>query len=351
MVRVTGRLGPGRWFGEGGRGAGEIVPFHSRLLERNPWGDPATRDLGVYLPPGRVVEGRPLLLLLPGFTGSGWAEALPERFLGESLFRLFDRLVRTGTCPPAVIVAPDGLTRLGGSQYVNSSATGRYADHIVREIVPWARATYGTGPVGVLGQSSGGFGALHLAMEFPGTFQAAGSSAGDMCFEYTFPADLARAARTLPRSGGAEKFLRRLAADPSRLGDPSDAVSATLLVLAMSSCYSPRPGAPGDFDLPFDERTGELLPKVWARWLRFDPIRRLRTLSARRALRRLRRLTLTAASRDEWFLDVGARLFVDRARRARVPVEYREFEGGHFDKGPRFGYLFERLTRALSAAP
>lgn len=349
MVRVPRLRGPGRWFTSGGAGIGSIVPFESKVLRGNPLGDPYLRDVGVYLPPGRPRAGLPLLVLLAGFSGSGWAEALPEKFLGESLFRLFDRLVRTGASKPAVIVAPDGLTRLGGSQYVNSTATGRYADYVVKEIIPWARATYGTSRVGILGQSSGGFGALHLAMENPGVFEAVGSSAGDLGFEYCFTADIARAARTVREFGGSERFLRALGAEPSLLADPTGPIGATLLILAMGACFSPRAGHPGEFEVPFEEATGALRPEVWARWMRFDPAERIRHPGPQRALRRLRRLVIVASHRDEWMLDVGARIFVARARAARVQARYREFEGRHFDKNVRFAHLFTEMAGALSA--
>jgi hypothetical protein len=49
--------------------------------------------------------------------------------LGEDLKRRLDRLIASGKCPPVIVVAPDCLTRLGGNQYINSSATGRYEDY------------------------------------------------------------------------------------------------------------------------------------------------------------------------------------------------------------------------------
>ena len=37
-----------------------------------------------------------------------------------------------------MVVMPDCFTRLGGCQYVNSTAIGRYEDHLVDEIIPLA---------------------------------------------------------------------------------------------------------------------------------------------------------------------------------------------------------------------
>jgi len=45
-----------------------------------------------------------------------------------------------------------------------------------------------------------------------------------------------------------------------------------LNIAAMAACYSPNPDAPLSFDLPFDLKTGELRPDVWARWTAWDPV-------------------------------------------------------------------------------
>jgi hypothetical protein len=38
------------------------------------------------------------------------------------------RLMQEGRMGPAILVFPDCFTALGGNQYINSSAIGRYAD-------------------------------------------------------------------------------------------------------------------------------------------------------------------------------------------------------------------------------
>lgn len=323
--------------------------LESDVLKDNPWGDPTVRDIAYYIPPSGKTEGLPLLVQLAGFTGAGWMEFLRRGYFSESLISLFDRLIRSRECPEAVIVAPDCLTSLGGSQYVNSSATGRYADHVVREVVPWARERFLTGQTGVLGQSSGGFGALHLGMEYPDVFQAVGSSAGDAAFEYSYLPDLPRAFREFRKAGGPEQWMRQLFEDPLILKGPTDASGAALDALAMSSCYSPIDESPGSFELPIDVETGLFLDDVWARWLAFDPVRRLSDERVQHALRSLRSLHVTGSDSDEWYLDIGARMFAAEARRVGVPVVHDEFPGGHFTRGPRFKALYERMVRALSA--
>lgn len=91
------------------------IALESEVLRGNPWGDPAVRDIAYYLPPSGRTEGLPLLVHLPGFVRAGWMEFQRRGPFQESLIQLLDRLVRTGECPEAVLVAPDCLTALGGS--------------------------------------------------------------------------------------------------------------------------------------------------------------------------------------------------------------------------------------------
>ncbi len=325
----------------------EVIAHTSSVLADNPLGDPATRAVTVLRPPSGRTEGAPLLLLLPGFLGSGPTELGQHAPFAENLFELFDRLQRTGASAEATLLAPDCTTALGGNQYVNSPAVGRYDDYLVRELLPWARERFRSGAVGVLGQSSGGFGALHLAFEHPGTFGAVGSSAGDMGFEYAYLPDLARACRAYRRHGGPGGFLEALFQDPGLLKGPFDPSGSALLIAAMGASYSPVAAEPGAFELPCDWETGELRPDVWARWKRFDPVDRVATSAGAGALRQAKLVAVTGSSEDEWALDVGARWFAAVARRQGLPVVHGEFAGGHFVRNPRFSDLFPRMVAAL----
>jgi len=330
------------------KGSTGQISLESTILKGNPWGDPHVRDLAYYIPPSGRTEGLPLLVHLPGFTGAGWMEFERRGLYHESLIQLLDRMIRSGECPEAVLISPDCLTSLGGSQYVNSTATGRYADYVAQELVPWAREKFHTGRTGVLGQSSGGFGALHLGMEFPEVFHAVGSSAGDAAFEYCYLPDFPRAFREFRKAGGPEKWMEQLFADPSILKGPTDASGAALNTLAMASCYSSRAEQAGSFELPIDLQSGALLPDVWARWLAFDPVLRLANDRVQTALRGMRSVHVTGSDADEWSLDVGARMFAAEAQRVGVPVHHDEFPGSHSARNPRFAALYPRMVRALA---
>jgi len=324
--------------------------YESRVLEGNPWGDPTERELPVYVPPSGRTEGKPLLVLLSGYTGSGGLHFRPQRYLSEPLVNRLDRLIRGGAVPEAVMVAPDCITTLGGSQYLNSTATGRYEDYVVDEIVPWVKDRYHTGPCAVLGTSSGGYGALVLALRHPELFRAAASNAGDGYFEYCYLPDFPVSFREIRRAGGPEALLRRLLAAPVSGFGPTHPQIRALGTMAYASCYSPRPDEPGAFDLPFDLETSELLPRVWDRWLAWDPVRMIRTDRYRDALRRLSYVYVDGGTRDEYGLDLAARVFASAARKEGTPVDFEEFDGVHWDSGPRYEVMIPRLLMGLGAA-
>ena len=210
-----------------------------------------------------------MIFVLAGFTGTGemllhrgpWSESLPDRL---------DRLIGAGKMGEAIVVMPDALTRYGGSQYLNSSATGRYEDHIVRELVPFVDRTWRTnGRRAVTGKSSGGYGAMALAMRHPDLFQAVACHSGDLFFEYCYLPDFPKALDALRRHGGLAKFLKAWEKMTKRLAGN---LHAAINTIAMASCYSPRGRR---FDLPFDEKTGELRTDVWRRWKSQDPVEML----------------------------------------------------------------------------
>jgi pimeloyl-ACP methyl ester carboxylesterase len=329
------------------RGKVEVHRLESRVLAGNPWGDPVERDLPVYLPPSGNTSGRPLLVLLSGYTGSGWSHFQKGRYLEDSIVGRLDRLVRTGAAAETVMVSPDCLTTLGGSQYLNSTATGRYEDYVVEEVVPWVQKRYGTGPTAVLGTSSGGYGAFVLALRHPDLFRALASNAGDAYFEYCYPPEFPVTFREIRREGGPEAFLRRVFERPISGFGPANPVAQALSTFGYASCYSPVTAEPGRFDLPFDLDTGALRPEVWSQWLAWDPVRMVEIPRYAEAARRLAYIYVDGGLRDEYGLDVSARIFAAAARRHGAKVELEEYDGIHADRGPRYDIMIPRLLTAL----
>ncbi len=320
------------------QGSVEFVRHESEVLRDNPLDDPSVREVAVYRPPAGKTEGKPLLVLLSGYTGTG-ALHFPRqaRYLQETLVDQIERMVRSRASGECTIVAPDARTALGGSQYLNSTATGRYEDYVIREIVPWAVERYHPSGIGILGHSSGGFGALALSMRHPGLFGGLLASGADTAFEYGYLLDVPKAVRALRKAGGPEPFLAGLFHDPPAFMSPAHPSAAALNMMAMASCYSPVPGSPGSFELPFDWETGAIDQRVWERWLAWDPVRMAAVPEHQKALRALRTIQLGAGTSDEWGLDVGThRLFTVLKGAGMEQVAERYYPAGHFDYWPLF---------------
>jgi len=320
-------------------------PLESKVLAGNPLGDPSLREVPVYLPPQANERRLPVVWLLSAFTGTpqGLFESHPWK---RGALWEWDRTMASGAASPAIVCMPNTFTRLGGSQFVNSSAVGRYQDYVLDELIPFVESHYPVleGARGVVGKSSGGFGALHLCMQRPGTFQAAASIAGDCHFEASLGNDLLCGLREIQRLGGDPKtFLEAFFVKPNLEGDGH----AALNLLAMAACYSPNPESPLGWDLPVDLHTGERIEAVWARWKAFDPIVACRQHST--GLRALRLLYLEAGTRDEFHLQFGLRIFSRTLTELGIAHQVHEFEGGHFGMDRRYSEVLPLLTQALAA--
>ncbi len=327
------------------KGTVVIEEFRSRALEGNPLGDPAVREIPIYLPPSydRDRDRRyPVIYWLHGFTGIEWS-AIARSLWVPSLPELMDRVIAEGA-PEAILVMPDGSTRYGGSQYLNSPATGRYEDYIVRDLVPHVDRTYrtqaGAAHRGVNGKSSGGYGALVLAMRNSDTFAAVASHSGDMYFEAGYKPFFWRSLTTINRYGGLTKFLRAFDAAPKK---PRDAAEALMLLVAMAMAYSAN--SDGTYELPVDLSTGELRDAVWARWLAWDSI----FLTERHvdALRRMKLIYFECGTKDEWNLTYGARILHQRLQALGIPHEHQEFDDDHMTINYRYVESLRRLATVL----
>jgi enterochelin esterase-like enzyme len=326
------------------------LPHRSRVLADNPWGDPADREVAVYLPPGYSESGGPCVALwdLAAFTNSGPGH-LNWRNHGENLPARLDRLIAEGAMEPAVVVIPDCYTSLGGNQYVNSPAVGRYADYLVEELVPFVESRINLvrsrAGRGVFGKSSGGYGALFHAMHYPDTWGAAASHAGDVGFELLFRGEFPTACAVLAGyDGDPQAFLRAF----WRRNRPSGHDYTTLMLLAMAASYDPDPDEPARIRLPFDLRTCELLPERWQRWLAFDPLIMLEQKDG--VLRDLHALYIDVGLYDQYHIQYGTRRLVDALAAHAVPHRYEEFDGTHSAIDWRLDQSLPFLSAALKKA-
>ena len=322
----------------------------SEMLRGNALGDPTTRPLEVYVPPGYDDDARrryPSVYVLQGYTGM-----LPM-WHNRTAFRptfpeAADHVFAGGEAPPCLVVFVDAWTGYGGSQYVDSPGTGAYHSYFCDELVPFVDSHYRTLASaqhrGVMGKSSGGFGAMITPMLRPDLFGGLASHAGDSLYEACYVGEFAKAARALRDhyDGSYRRFWEDFRSRPP-LSKPDD--GNLVLLYGCAAAFSA--DHDGTVRLPFDLATGRLVDDVWERWLAWDPVRMVSRYAD--ALRGLRAIWLDAGTRDEWFLDLGAEAV--RRELAAIGVDdvrFELFDATHMGIDYRYplslAYLAQRLS-------
>ena len=320
------------------------LSIDSRVLRGNLLGDPPTRLVDVYLPPGHTGRGLPLLVDLVGFTSSGlshtgWAafqENVPERL---------DRLIGEGKMPAVAVAFPDCFTRLGGNQYINSAAMGAWEDYLLDEMLPAVERRFecgGAGQRGVFGKSSGGYGAIVHALLHSDIWAAAACLSGDMGFEWCYLPDMPIALQGLAK---ADNSIERWWTEVEAARKQPEGAGAVINVLAMAASYDPDPSQYLGIRLPVTLDTCELIPERWNNWLRHDPIVMLESKADN--LRRLKALYIDCGTSDQYRLLYGARRFARRLAQLDIRHRYDEFDDDHSSVDYRMDECLPFIARAL----
>jgi S-formylglutathione hydrolase len=166
---------------------------------------------------------------------------------------------------------------------------------------------------GVFGFSSGGVGAWNLASNNPDVFGAMAMLSGDSFLDLTH--------KNLPY-----KYLNSIW--PGAPDGPTAGNGSSEMVYDYAACYSPNPGNPPYYvDLPVAFPSGELLPDVWDRWLRFDPV--VNVHDRLDNLRELAGIMLDAGINDEYDLQWGHRLLSHHLTEAGIAHHATENTGNH----------------------
>src|SRR5688500_17113761 len=345
---------------EGPAGAPWERPMHGTLdrlvvesdaLADNPLGDPARRPLYVYRPPGVELDhprALPAVYVIQGYTGQldMWFSRNP---FSPTVIEAFDALFASGACPDALVVFVDAWTSYGGSQFVDSAATGPYMSYLCDEVVPFVDERYPTlahrDHRGLGGKSSGGYGAMVVPMLRPDVFGALASHAGDALFEACYAADFPKAARALrdDYDGSYETFFERFAAaDHFNF----ERFAAPLEAYGYAACYSPDPAAPGKALLPFEIDTGRRVDDVWQQGLEWDPVR-LAPAHAE-VLRSMKRVYLDAGKAHGYYRDLGATAFAREVEKAGAQCTLELFGGAHGGLTYRYPSAIRELVIALA---
>ncbi|WP_268034032.1 alpha/beta hydrolase-fold protein [Algoriphagus sp. PAP.12] len=160
------------------QGTKERIKVHSKALEGNLIGDPADRDVTVYLPPSYQTNPDkhfPVLYMLHGFTDSdskwfGWEDHW------INLQNVIEKSLSEGGSKEMIVVMPNAYNTFKGSMYASSSTVGDWETFVTKELVSYIDAKYRTLPNkasrGLAGHSMGGYGTLRLGMKYPEVYSA-----------------------------------------------------------------------------------------------------------------------------------------------------------------------------------
>jgi hypothetical protein len=320
--------------------------LESSVLKGNLLGDPIERIVDVYVPAKQDGRGLPLLVDLVGFTAGGPVHANWKNF-GENLPERLDRLIGSGAMPPCVVALPDCFTRLGGNQYINSAAVGRWDDFLLSECVPFVEAKFGCGGQGrrgCFGKSSGGYGSIAHALLHPDFWAAAASHSGDMAFEWCYLPEFPRLLRKLAKEGNSiQKWIEAFYAAPKA----KDADIHDLMTLAMCATYDPDPSAYLGVRLPVTMDTCEIIPERWANFMKWDPCVMVEERGA--GLKQLKALYIDCGDIDQYNLVYGARRLNRSLERLGVAHTYEEFADDHTAVDYRMDTSLPILAKALAA--
>jgi enterochelin esterase-like enzyme len=331
---------------QGEPGSVTRITVASTVLRDNLLGDPSTRAVDVYLPAGQSGRGLPLLVDLVGFTASGLAHTSWTGFR-ENVPERLDRLIGEQLMPPVVVAFPDCFTRLGGNQYVNSSAMGAWEDFLLHEMLPAVEARFGCGGNarrGVFGKSSGGYGAIIHALRHADIWSAAACHSGDMGFELCYLPDMPAVLRALAR---VDNSIERWWTEFELAKKQPDNSFRVMNALAMAASYDPDPTQFLGLRLPVSFDTCEVIEDRWANWLRHDPAVAVEQYADN--LRTLKALYIDCGTSDQFNLLYGARRLVRRLEALGITHRYEEFPDNHTGVDYRMDESLPFLVRALVA--
>jgi pimeloyl-ACP methyl ester carboxylesterase len=149
----------------------EHIKVHSPAIEGNLEGEPADRDVIVFLPPSYTHDATrryPVLYALHGYfiSADQWTNEIHVPQTIEGAF--------AQGAAEMIVVLPNAKTVFLGSFYSSSATTGDFERFISHDLVAYMDAHYRTLPTresrGLVGHSMGGYGASRIGMKHPEVF-------------------------------------------------------------------------------------------------------------------------------------------------------------------------------------
>jgi S-formylglutathione hydrolase FrmB len=242
------------------------VKVRGKSLEGNLSGEPADRDVSIYLPPSYQKESGkryPVVYLLHGYTNSdiGWfgPESRGSFANGNTMIAAADRAFTTGGTPELILVMPNAYTIYQGSMFSNSVTAGDWEAFVVKDLVEYMDSHYRTLPQrasrGLAGHSMGGYGTIRIGMKYSQVFSSIYVLSG-CCL-------------TAGLNPNPQVSARAEALKSPEEAKNADRGLATLL--AEAAAWSPNPSNP-PFYLDLPAKDGKIQPAIVAKWAANAPL-------------------------------------------------------------------------------
>ncbi len=318
----------------------------SKILANTPAGFPSHRPHVAFVPPQANSTNLPVVYALASWTSAGRSMLQWEPFREDLPTRIM-RLIEQKLIPPCVVVCPDLFIDYGGSQFIESEWVGSHATYIANELIPWVEehlpVLKGSKHRGIFGRSSGGFGAMRFAMDFPNLFHAVACHAGDMGFEWVYRRSMIDLCTALVKYANPLEYMAALRQQKKLSGWDTH----VLMMLGMCAFYSPNRHQIAGFDLPIDLKTAEIDEAVWQRWQAHDPVTRAEKTEVLDRLGQLGCLYMDCGNRDQYFLQYGSRRLSKQLKGAGVSHIYSEFDDNHSGTSYRYDDSLPKLLSVL----
>ncbi|MEI6947368.1 alpha/beta fold hydrolase [Paraflavisolibacter sp. H34] len=302
------------------KGRVERIKVHGKGLEGNLAGDPADRDVSVYLPAGYNKDPKrryPVVYFLHGFTDDD-AQWYGFKKHWINLPQILDKVFAWGGAREMIVVTPNAYNRFHGSFYSNSVTTGNWEDFVSKELVASIDARYRTlarpESRGLCGHSMGGYGGMRIAQKHPEVFSSV---------YLLSPCCLLPVPNNPPRP---EALARQDSV--KTVADFEKADFGTRAAFATAAAWAPNPQNPPLYlDLPY--QNGQLQPLVQTKLWANMPLATLDQYIPN--LKQLRALGFDAGTQDV-AIAAGLRALDSSLSVYSIPHQFEIYEGNHINR-------------------
>ncbi|WP_276483756.1 alpha/beta hydrolase-fold protein [Paraflavitalea pollutisoli] len=310
----------------------KLVNFRSALLSKFHRSDRFIKA-GVVLPASYSQDTNrryPVVFIIPGWGGTHYD------ILGPQAAQRYG--IGTGKDKIYVYLNPETQTRFGLHAFVDSRVNGPWGKALVEELIPHLTSQYriDRDPLQhfVMGQSSGGYGALWLQLNYPKSFGGCWAVSPDpVDFSNFTGVDLYEPGANLyvDKTGAERPFfivdgkplgtLKKFVALEDFLGDGGQ--------LQSFEAEFGVPDKQGRPQLMYNRATGAIDPKVVATWQAYDLGRFLLTHYKKLAKDLDQKVHVYAGADDNFFLDKAVLLFREKAARVNAAMAIELFPGAN----------------------